>query len=89
MSGTGPAENEAFQNSSSEILAMNQQIFHSNQLSKPAAILLLLVCIAVALPCRAQYAPLTKVADIPLPGPAVRFDYQSLDVSGAGFTSRI
>jgi DNA-binding beta-propeller fold protein YncE len=24
-------------------------------------------------------APLTKVADIPLPGPAVRFDYQSLD----------
>jgi DNA-binding beta-propeller fold protein YncE len=26
-------------------------------------------------------APLTQVADIPLPGPAVRFDYQSLDLS--------
>lgn len=25
-------------------------------------------------------APLKKVADVPLPGPAVRFDYQSLDV---------
>ena len=24
-------------------------------------------------------APLTQVADVPLPGPAVRFDYQSLD----------
>jgi DNA-binding beta-propeller fold protein YncE len=61
---------------------VNKQTFHSHQLSKSAAILLLLVCIAVALPCRAQSAPLTKVADIPLPGPAVRFDYQSLDVSG-------
>src|SRR5664279_195990 len=29
----------------------------------------------------AQSAPLEKVADIPLPGAAVRFDYQSLDVS--------
>ena len=27
------------------------------------------------------HAPLTQVADIPLPGPAVRFDYQSLDAS--------
>src|SRR5258708_26922963 len=26
-------------------------------------------------------SPLNSVADIPLPGPAVRFDYQSLDVS--------
>lgn len=26
-------------------------------------------------------APLTKVADVPLPGPAVRFDYQSLDTT--------
>ena len=25
--------------------------------------------------------PLTKVADVPLPGPAVRFDYQSIDTS--------
>jgi DNA-binding beta-propeller fold protein YncE len=29
----------------------------------------------------AQSAPLEKVADVPLPGAAVRFDYQSLDVS--------
>jgi DNA-binding beta-propeller fold protein YncE len=28
-----------------------------------------------------DHAPLKKVADIPLPGPAVRFDYQSLDSS--------
>jgi DNA-binding beta-propeller fold protein YncE len=48
-----------------------------------AATLLLL---APAVPTRSQsvsgasaHAPLTKVADIPLPGPAVRFDYQSLD----------
>jgi hypothetical protein len=26
-------------------------------------------------------APLKQVADVPLPGPAVRFDYQSLDTS--------
>ncbi len=29
----------------------------------------------------AELVPLTKVADVPLPGPAVRFDYQSLDAS--------
>lgn len=29
--------------------------------------------------CQKPDAPLTKVTDIPLPGPAVRFDYQSLD----------
>jgi hypothetical protein len=28
-----------------------------------------------------ESAPLKKVADVPLPGPAVRFDYQSLDAS--------
>jgi DNA-binding beta-propeller fold protein YncE len=28
-----------------------------------------------------DHAPLKKVADVPLPGPAVRFDYQSLDPS--------
>jgi DNA-binding beta-propeller fold protein YncE len=28
-----------------------------------------------------ELAPLKKVADVPLPGPAVRFDYQSLDAS--------
>src|SRR6266478_6601140 len=28
-----------------------------------------------------DHVPLKKVADIPMPGPAVRFDYQSLDSS--------
>jgi DNA-binding beta-propeller fold protein YncE len=28
---------------------------------------------------RAQQSPLTTVADVPMPGPAVRFDYQSFD----------
>ena len=28
-----------------------------------------------------DHSPLKKVADIPLPGKAVRFDYQSLDAS--------
>src|ERR1700730_10891466 len=28
-----------------------------------------------------KHVPLKKVADIPMPGPAVRFDYQSLDPS--------
>src|ERR1700730_15441683 len=31
-----------------------------------------------------KHAPLKKVADIPMPGPAVRFDYQSLDASQGG-----
>ncbi len=60
---------------------MKKQISHSNPLSSSAAIILPLVCIAAALPGRAQSALLTKVADIPLPGPAVRFDHQSLDLS--------
>jgi hypothetical protein len=30
---------------------------------------------------KAESAPLKQVADVPLPGPAVRFDYQSLDAS--------
>jgi hypothetical protein len=28
-----------------------------------------------------KHVPLKKVADIPMPGPAVRFDYQSLESS--------
>lgn len=39
---------------------------------------LLLASILFAQPARPS-APLIKVADIPLPGPAVRFDYQSYD----------
>src|SRR5579863_3310180 len=44
--------------------------------------LILLSGIPSLLPAdNANSAPLMKVADVPLPGPAVRFDYQSLDVS--------
>ena len=39
-------------------------------------------CATVAAPSDSQEsAPLKQVADVPLPGPAVRFDYQSLDAS--------
>src|SRR5437879_9158214 len=39
-------------------------------------------CTTAAVPSdKAESAPLKKVADVPLPGPAVRFDYQSLDAS--------
>jgi DNA-binding beta-propeller fold protein YncE len=37
--------------------------------------------IAAIPPANPESAPLRKVADVPLPGPAVRFDYQSLDAS--------
>jgi hypothetical protein len=40
---------------------------------------LLLCWIACAVAAFAQAAALTLVADVPLPGPAVRFDYQSYD----------
>src|ERR1700686_1506510 len=36
---------------------------------------------AVAPSDKPESAPLKQVADVPLPGPAVRFDYQSLDAS--------
>src|SRR5438445_12765973 len=32
-------------------------------------------------PASSDRVPLKKVADIPMPGPAVRFDYQSLELS--------
>jgi hypothetical protein len=48
---------------------------------RACAILISLLSFASALPpAPADPSPLKQVADIPLPGPAVRFDYQSLDV---------
>ena len=45
-----------------------------------AATLTLPSSLAVAQPDQAEIDKvLTKVADVPMPGPAVRFDYQSLD----------
>lgn len=44
-----------------------------------AIVLTVLGCTTSAVSNDAEPAPLTKVADVPLQGPAVRFDYQSLD----------
>src|SRR6266852_3314224 len=51
-----------------------------------SAFLILAACLICATPSRtapesSNGAPLQNVADIPMPGPAVRFDYQSLDGS--------
>ena len=51
-----------------------------------AILIFILGCTTAAVPSAVPSedpasAPLTKVADVPLPGPAVRFDYQSLDSS--------
>src|SRR5229473_1446265 len=47
-----------------------------------AILISILGCATAAIPSdKAELAPLKKVADVPLPGPAVRFDYQSIDVS--------
>src|SRR5215469_18542320 len=45
------------------------------------AIFLALCLTAAALADNTNSVPLKRVADVPLPGPAVRFDYQSLDAS--------
>jgi DNA-binding beta-propeller fold protein YncE len=43
-------------------------------------LLLILACTTPAVPSNdSGPPPLTKIVDVPLPGPAVRFDYQSLD----------
>jgi hypothetical protein len=43
---------------------------------------LVLGCTTAAVPSeKTEPAPLKQVADVPLSGPAVRFDYQSLDAS--------
>src|SRR6266567_7225739 len=54
------------------------------RLSIIAAVLILLLGVTRLLlarpePAASGNAPLRIVADIPMPGPAVRFDYQSLD----------
>ena len=44
-----------------------------------SGVLAIVATLAFAGPQSADQSPLKRVADIPLPGPAVRFDYQSLD----------
>jgi DNA-binding beta-propeller fold protein YncE len=47
-----------------------------------AVLIAILGCTTAAVPTdNGESAPLKKVADVPLPGHAVRFDYQSLDAS--------
>ena len=47
-----------------------------------AVLVCVLGCVTGAVPSdHPDQEPLKKVADVPLPGPAVRFDYQSLDAS--------
>src|SRR2546429_4071583 len=46
-----------------------------------AETLLFAAIVAVALPQSREESPLKRVADVPLPGAAVRFDYQSLGAS--------
>src|SRR5205807_9926853 len=46
-----------------------------------AETLLFAAIVAVALPQSREESPLKRVADVQLPGAAVRFDYQSLDAS--------
>jgi DNA-binding beta-propeller fold protein YncE len=47
-----------------------------------ATLIVIFGCTTAAVPSEnPELVPLKKVADVPLPGPAVRFDYQSLDAS--------
>jgi DNA-binding beta-propeller fold protein YncE len=64
---------------------MQSAIYRRTYLLAPA-LLMLAVCLISAACWRSAAeesngSPLEKVADIPMPGPAVRFDYQSLDQS--------
>ena len=64
---------------------MRTRAVHARKVLKLAS-MILAMGLAAALPPNAasddmKHAPLKKVADIPMPGPAVRFDYQSLDAS--------
>ena len=64
---------------------MRTRAVHASKVLK-LAFVILAMGLAAALPPNAgsddtKHAPLKKVADIPMPGTAVRFDYQSLDAS--------
>src|SRR5258706_2318880 len=53
-----------------------------SNISPEAVLLSAIDSLAAARPAKTpESAPLKKVADVPLPGPAARFDYQSLDAS--------
>jgi hypothetical protein len=58
---------------------MNKWIGSLKWLNGPMVALLLLSGSAAESQATAGNQVLTQVADVPMPGPAVRFDYQSLD----------
>lgn len=61
---------------------MRQQWCGLGHVGAFAVLVSILGCTTAAVPSdNADSAPLKKVADVPLPSPAVRFDYQSLDAS--------
>jgi len=60
---------------------MHNKTFHLNLGSSLWLLALLSLIASSAFADGAEGSPLRKVADIPLPGAAVRFDYQSLDTS--------
>jgi hypothetical protein len=53
-----------------------------DHIGKVTILISILGCTTAAAPSdNPESAPLKQVVDVPLPGPAVRFDYQSLDAS--------
>ena len=61
---------------------MRKRKFRSGHVVALTIFIALLGCTSSAQPAEnPDLAPLKKVADVPLPGPAVRFDYQSIDPS--------
>ena len=61
---------------------MRERRCGSGRIAALAILIAILACTTSAVPSgKAASPPLNKVADVPLPGPAVRFDYQSLDAS--------
>jgi DNA-binding beta-propeller fold protein YncE len=62
---------------------MRKQRWCAGPVSTLAISTIILVCSTSIRSQNPDHAPLKKVADVPLPGPAVRFDYQTLDTSHA------
>src|SRR4029077_20016640 len=62
--------------------AMRRRLHRFGHIVTLALLLSILGCAIAAIPSdNAKPGPLTKIADVPLPGAAVRFDYQSIDAT--------
>jgi len=61
---------------------MRRRLHRFGHIVTLALLLSILGCAIAAIPSdNAKPGPLTKIADVPFPGPAVRFDYQSIDAT--------